>query len=109
MVKITNGISVFEVTEGAFASIYSKQGFVKCNEEAQDNAEANEEKDVATNDSSGLSPDDENFCKELEKKPIGQWSKVEVAKFVEINGINTEGATRLSEVKEIVKDFLTDK
>ena len=28
MVKITNGISTFEVTEGAFNSIYSKQGFV---------------------------------------------------------------------------------
>ena len=55
MVKITNGISTFEVTEGAFNSIYSKQGFVKCKDEAQDNIEADVENDVDANDSSDLS------------------------------------------------------
>ena len=32
MVKITNGVNVFEVTRGAFDGIYSRQGYTIMNE-----------------------------------------------------------------------------
>ena len=34
MVKITNGVNVFEVTCGAFDEIYSRQGYTIVNEKA---------------------------------------------------------------------------
>ena len=103
MVKITNGISVFEVTEGAFDSIYSKQGFVKADEEKKAKTEVKNEH-VKEDEKS----EDEKFLETIVEKPIGQWTKDETAKFVELNDIDTDGATKLSEVKEIVKEFLAD-
>lgn len=103
MVKITNGISVFEVTEGAFESIYSKQGFDKVDEEKKVNVTVKNEHAKGNEKS-----EDEKFLETIVEKPIGQWTKDETAKFVELNDIDTDGATKLSEVKEIVKEFLAD-
>ena len=35
MVKITNGVNVFEVTKGAFDGIYSRQGYRLVDEKAE--------------------------------------------------------------------------
>ena len=35
MVKITNGVNVFEVTKGAFDGIYSRQGYKLVDEKAE--------------------------------------------------------------------------
>ena len=103
MVKITNGISTFEVTEGAFNSIYSKQGFVKVDEDKK-KLEKNE---AVTDDVEDETSVDE-FA-ELLEKPIGSWTKEEVSAFIDAKGINTEGAKKLSEVKDIIKEYLANE
>lgn len=102
MVVITDGMSTFEVTEGAFESIYSKQGY----EIVKGKGEKKSVKNDTKQDGKKEKSEDEKFLETIVEKPIGQWSKEEVAKFVELNEIDTEGATKLSEVKEIVKEFL---
>ena len=101
MVKITNGISTFEVTEGAFNSIYSKQGFVKADEDKK-KFEKPEVVDVENNEDE---TSEDEFA-ELLEKPIVNWTKEEVTAFIEAKGINTEGAKKLSDVKELIKEYL---
>ena len=89
MVKITNGVNVYEVTKGAFDGIYSRQGYRKVDERLEtivDEAEA--------------------FCAEILEKPIGQWNKDEVKKFAEIKGIDITGTKNANEAKERIKAFL---
>lgn len=102
MVKITNGVNVFEVTRGAFDGIYSRQGYTI----------VEDEKDEKT---SGVNPDnasekteDEKFLEEIIEKPISKWTKEETKRFVVINEIDTTGCTNTNEVKEIIKKFIED-
>lgn len=99
MVKITNGINTYDVTKGAFETIFKAQGYTKVEEEVQnDNGNAS-----ADDNGEGKISEDEKFLSELEEKPISQWSKAEVKKYVDLKGINTEGASTLAEVKELIK------
>ena len=104
MVKITNGISTFEVTEGAFNSIYSKQGFVKVDEDKK----KLEKSEVVNADDVEDETSGDEFA-ELLEKPIGSWTKEEVSAFIDAKGINTEGAKKLSEVKDIIKEYLANE
>ena len=89
MVKISNGIDVFEVTRGAFDGIYSHQGYyVVSHEEAEEKTE------------------DEIFVEELLEKPISQWNKEEVKKFAVIKNIDITGTENPRQAKEIIKSFL---
>ena len=100
MVKITNGIDVIEVTEGAFETIYSKLGFT-----LKDPKKVKEDKspDVTENDSPS---DEEVFVTELLEKPISNWNKNEVNKFAEVKGIDISGTKNANEAKEIIKSVL---
>ena len=82
MVKITNGVNVFEVTRGAFDGIYSRQGYT---------IEKTE---------------DEIFVEEILEKPISQWDKDEVKRFAGIKEIDITGTRNVNEAKEIIKSFL---
>ena len=95
MVKITNGINIFEVTNGAFKDIYSKQGYKRFEEE---NLEV-EEKGV------DLAPEGGKFAKLLEK-PISQWTKTEVKDFAEENEVDITGTRNVNEAKAIIKEFI---
>ena len=99
MVKITNGVNVFEVTRGAFDGIYSRQGYTLIDEKKD----------------SGVTPptapektEDEKFLDEIIEKPISQWTKEETKRFVVLNEIDTEGCKNTNEVKEIIKEFIED-
>ena len=96
MVKITNGKNIFEVTRGAFDGIYSRQGYKIVGEDNSDNGVK-------------LPPEkteEEKFLDEIIEKPISQWSKDEVKKYAEINGIDLAGTKNVNEAKEIIKQFL---
>ncbi len=97
MVKITNGVDVFEVTNGAFDGIYSRQGYVKI-DETVDNA--------VNEDNASEMTDDERFVLEIREKPIGQWSKEEVKHFAAINDISLAGTRNAGEAKNIIKEFI---
>lgn len=97
MVKITNGVNVFEVTRGAFDGIYSRQGYTIMNEKAA--------KDVKTPEAPEKT-EDEIFVEEILEKPISQWNKDEVKRFAGIKEIDITGTKNANEAKEIIKSFL---
>lgn len=97
MVKITNGVNVFEVTKGAFDGIYSRQGYKLVDEKAEAKAleEPNAEKSK-----------DDIFVEEILEKPISQWNKEEVKRFAAIKEIDISGTKNANEAKEIIKSFI---
>lgn len=100
MVKITNGVNVFEVTKGAFDGIYSHQGYTLLKE------------DKVTSNSAVLveseKTEDERFLDEIVEKPISQWSKEEVKRFATLNKIDLVGTKNVNEAKEIIKNFIEE-
>ena len=96
MVKITNGVNVFEVTRGAFDGIYSRQGYRLVDEKAKaPEAPAAPEKS-----------EDDIFVEEILEKPISQWNKEEVKRFAAIKEIDISGTKNANEAKEIIKSFI---
>lgn len=100
MVKITNGVNVFEVTRGAFDGIYSRQGYTIMNEKAAKDAKAPEAPKAPEK------TEDEIFVEEILEKPISQWNKDEVKRFAGIKEIDITGTKNANEAKEIIKSFL---
>ena len=97
MVKITNGVNVFEVTRGAFDGIYSRQGYKLLNN-------VNKENESEIN--AAKKSDDEIFVEEILEKPISQWSKEEIKRFAAIKNIDITGTKNTNEAKEIIKSFI---
>ena len=98
MVKITNGVNVFEVTKGAFDGIYSRQGYKLIDEKA----EAKTSEAPAAPEKS----EDDIFVEEILEKPISQWNKNEVKRFAAIKEIDISGTKNANEAKEIIKSFI---
>ena len=98
MVKITNGVNVFEVTRGAFDGIYSRQGYKLVDEKA----EAKAPEAPVTPEKS----EDDIFVEEILEKPISQWNKEEVKRFAAIKEIDISGTKNANEAKEIIKSFI---
>ena len=100
MVKITNGVNVFEVTRGAFDGIYSRQGYTIMNEKAVKDAKTHEVSKAPEKN------EDEIFAEEILEKPISQWNKEEVKRFAAIKEIDISGTKNANEAKEIIKSFI---
>ncbi len=98
MVKITNGINVFEVSKGAFDGIYSHQGY-------QLMEDAKHKKESEKDDAPELT-DDELFIESILEKPISQWNKDEVKRFAGLKEIDITGTKNANEAKEIIKAYL---
>ena len=96
MVKITNGVNVFEVTRGAFDGIYSRQGYTVVDEAAKRKA----------TDWVPEKTEDELFLDEILEKPISQWNKEEVKRFAALNDIDIAGTKNANEAKNVIKEFL---
>lgn len=102
MVKITNHINTFEVSNGAYESIFKPQGYTKVEDKASE-----VEGQMSMEDVTPGMTEDEKFLKDLVEKPVSQWSKAEVKKYVELKGIDTTGASTLAEVKELIKPTIS--
>lgn len=98
MVKITNGVNVFEVTRGAFDGIYSRQGYKLVDE--------NKKAEAPVAPTAPEKSEDEVFAEEILEKPISQWNKEEVKHFAAIKGIDISGTKNANEAKEIIKSFI---
>ena len=96
MVLITNGVSKFWVTKGAFDGVYSKQGYTI----------ENDKKVAATVKMPSPKSLDEKFLEEVEEKPLSQWSKDEVKKFAALKDIDLSGTKNINEAKALIKDFM---
>lgn len=100
MVKITNGVDVFEVTIGAYENIYKCQGYQRCNEQGQEfGDEVSGKKQEKTAD--------EMFVEELEEKPLSQWNKDEVKHYALIKGIDLSGTKNINEAKGLIKSAMS--
>ena len=123
MVTISNGKTTFRVTAGA-VEIYKSMGFHVVDDKENDqikSVEHEEEKaaeDVAGEpETDGSDAEDEGveddteeaYVTELLEKPLSQWSNEEVKEFVRIKGIDTSGAKKLSQVKDIIKAYLDEQ
>ena len=104
MVVITNGINEFEVSRGAYESIFQKQGYsiiVDAEAEAvEDNNDAE-----ATEHAEHVDKD----AKALVEKPISQWTKNEVKNFIAKKGIDVSGITSFNEVKDRVRKYIEEE
>lgn len=96
MVKITNGVNVFEVTDGAYESIYRHQGYQIIGNKVE-KAFVPERSDEPTKTA------DEIFIEELQEKPISQWNKDEVKRYAAIKDIDIKGTKSANDAKEVIK------
>lgn len=123
MVKITNGSKIFEVSRGAYDSVYKSLGFhVVGTEPAEDKPlkektqvppenEGDEEDDTpGENEGDGETKSGEGLDLDaLLEKPLSQWEPDELKEFVRAKGIDTAGAKKVSQVRGIVKKYLDDQ
>ena len=102
MVKITNGVNVFDVSHGGFDGIYSRQGYTIMNEKPVDKVKEYEAPvDNRT--------EDEVFLDEIQEKPISGWNKEEVKRFAALKEIDITGTKNVNEAKTIIKEFLDNE
>ena len=122
MVTISNGVKSFKVPSGAVKA-YEPAGYHVVGKGEEQSAETpvtgqhkpeNEDidfdgEDDAEGGESQESDADDNFVAELLEKSLSQWSAEETKKFVSIKGIDTTGAKKLGDVKNIIKKYLDDE
>ena len=124
MVTISNGVKSFKVPSGSVKA-YESAGYHVVGKSKEHSAETSikgqhksENDDIdfdGENDAEGeggenQEPDaDDNFVAELLEKSLSQWSAEETKKFVSIKGIDTTGAKKLGDVKNIIKKYLDDE
>ena len=115
MVTISNGRTTSRVTIGAYNTIYKGLGFHIVG--AKYNREAKKEEKVVENTQVNEAPvetinvlaEDKSWVEELLEKPISQWSKEETANFAKEKEIDTSHARKLSEAKDIIKEWLDEQ
>ena len=122
MVTISNGVKSFKVPSGAVKA-YEPAGYHvvgKGEEQSADTPVTGQHKpenedidfdgeDDAEGGENQESDADDNFVAELLEKSLSQWSAEETKKFVSIKGIDTTGAKKLGDVKNIIKKYLDDE
>lgn len=97
MVKITNYVNTFEVTQGAYDDIFKKQGFELVEEEKEDKKETVEET-KKTNE--------EAYIEELMEKPISQWNKEEVKTYASLKNVDISNTKNIGEARNIIKQSI---
>lgn len=104
MVIITNGIDEFEVSRGAYESIFMKQGYSIVIDTETEVVEGNEDA-AAAEPAKQVDKDAEA----LMEKPISQWTKNEVKSFIDKKGIDVSGITSFNEVKDRVRKYIEEE
>lgn len=97
MVKITNFVSTFEVTQGAYDDIFKKQGFKPVEEEKEDKKETVEETKKTK---------EEAYIEELMEKPISQWNKEEVKTYASLKNVDISNTKNIGEARNIIKQSI---
>lgn len=104
MINITNGINEFEVSRGAYESIFQKQGY---------SIVVDTETEVVENnrDAAAVEPAKQvdKDAEALMEKPISQWTKNEVKSFIDKKRIDVSGITSFNEVKDRVRKYIEEE
>lgn len=104
MINITNGINEFEVSRGAYESIFRKQGYSIVVDTETEVVENN--KDAAAAEPAKQVDKD---AEALMEKPISQWTKNEVKSFIDKKKIDVSGITSFNEVKDRVRKYIEEE
>lgn len=99
MVKITNFVNTFEVTQGAYDDIFKKQGFRPVKEEKEGKKETVEETKKT---------DEEAYIEELMEKPISQWNKEEVKTYASLKNVDISNTKNIGEARNIIKQSIDE-
>lgn len=95
-IKSEDEKEIFQVTQGAYNTVFKGQGY----------SIVPKPKKAGQHKSADKAPsEDERFVAELMEKPISQWTKDEVKRFVDIKGIDTTGVKSVNEVKDLIKSM----
>lgn len=100
MVKITNFVNTFEVTQGAYDDIFKKQGFTLVEEKKETVKEKAEKAEELT---------DEEYVERLIEKPLSQWNKKEVKTYASINNIDISKTQNIGEARDIIKKSMDEE
>lgn len=104
MVNITNGTYTYNVTRGAFESLYKGLGFHIVDEDGSvsvDDTTVTPEADPETADEPAQPElsEDEKWTEEIRKKPISSWSKQELKRYADIMKIDLTGVESVRAVR----------
>lgn len=120
MVKITNFVNTFEVTQGAYDDIFKKQGFELVEEaprkkkkatkkpvkEAVEEVEEDEWEEAEEATGKDYKSEEEKYVEKLMEKPISQWNKEEVKAYASINGLDISKTQNIGEARNIIKQSI---
>lgn len=97
MVKITNFVNTFEVTQGAYDDIFKKQGFELIKENKKETVEGTKK----TNE--------EAYIEELMEKPVSQWNKEEVKTYASLKNLDISNTKNIGEARNIIKQSIDEE
>ena len=117
MVKITNLVNTFEVTQGAYDDIFKKQGFELVEEtprrkkkatkkHVKEEVEEDEWEEAEEATGKDYKSEEEAYIDELLKKPILQWSKAEVKTYASVKGLDISKTQNVGEARNIIKQSI---
>lgn len=122
MVKITNYVNTFEVTQGAYDDIFKKQGFELVEEtprkkkkvtkkpakEAVEDYNSDEDEWEEAEEATGkdYKSEEENYVEKLMEKPISQWNKEEVKAYASLKNIDISNTKNIGEARNIIKQSI---
>lgn len=122
MVKITNFVNTFEVTQGAYDDIFKKQGFELVEEaprkkkkatkkhvkEAVEEVEEDEWEEAEEATEKDYKSEEEKYVEKLTEKPISQWNKEEVKAYASIKGLDISKTQNIGEARNIIKQSIDE-
>ena len=122
MVKITNFVNTFEVTQGAYDDIFKKQGFEIVEEaprkkkkatkkhvkEAVEEVEEDEWEEAEEATEKDYKSEEEKYVEKLMEKPISQWNKEEVKAYASIKGLDISKTQNIGEARNIIKQSIDE-
>lgn len=122
MVKITNFVNTFEVTQGAYDDIFKKQGFELIEEaprkkkkatkkhvkEAVEEVEEDEWEEAEEATEKDYKSEEEKYVEKLMEKPISQWNKEEVKAYASIKGLDISKTQNIGEARNIIKQSIDE-
>lgn len=98
VVTITNGTITTDVSVGAYNCIFARQGYYPVKVDDAECSGINKAMDA-----------NEEFVSGLNEKPLSQWTKDEVIKYAEINGIDIAGTKGPNEAKQIIRNYMQNR
>lgn len=112
MIKITNGVEVYEVTRGAYENSFKNEGFVKLEDKVVKPAKAEKpevvQEPVAVAEKPVEQPaEKKEEAVELTQKPVSEWTKTELKEFAKANKISLKDKS-VEDAKAIIAEFISN-